>query len=115
MHEVSLVRNIFRTLEDEFNADSLEKLESIDLKVGKLSNVEPILMHNAFAAVTEDWGKYQEVKLNVNVVPIKIKCECCGEEKEINNYVFKCSKGHPSNNIIQGEELLIEKVHFAEG
>lgn len=114
MHEISLVRGIFKTLEGEFNEASMGKLEAIDLKVGMLSNVEPVLMHNAFSAMTEDWGKYQDVNLNVNVIPIKVKCDLCGDVTEIKNYVFKCSNGHPTNNIIQGEELLIERVHFAE-
>ncbi|MEO1052619.1 MAG: hydrogenase maturation nickel metallochaperone HypA [Bacteroidota bacterium] len=112
MHEISLVRNIFRTLEDEFGSEALEQLKGIDLKVGLLSNVQPILMQSAFEAVVQDEGRYEDVKLTVNVVPIKIKCELCGEVAEIKNYVFKCSNGHPSRNIIQGEELLIERVHF---
>ncbi len=114
MHEISLVRNIFRTLEEEFNKEELDRLEGIDLKVGLLSNVEPILMQNAFEAVTQDENRFLDVELRVKVVPIKIKCELCGEESEVKNYVFKCSNGHPTKNLIQGEELLIEKVHFSD-
>ena len=112
MHEISLVRNIFRTLENEFDKEAMERLRGIDLKVGMLSNVEPVLMQNAFEAVTEDMGKFRKVVLHINVVPVKIKCELCHEVSEITNYVFKCSNGHPTKNIIQGEELLIERVHF---
>ena len=112
MHEVSLIRNIFRTLEVEFDDKSLNKLNAIDLKIGLLSNVEPILMQNAFEAVKEDYQKYQNVKLNINLVPVMIQCEECGDISEVTNYVFKCKNGHPSKNIIQGEELLIERVHF---
>ncbi|MEQ8905995.1 hydrogenase maturation nickel metallochaperone HypA [Ekhidna sp.] len=114
MHEISLVRNIFRTLEAEFEKDELEKLSQIDLKVGLLSNVEPILMQNAFEAVTQDEQRFQKAELQVNVVPIIIKCELCGDESEVKNYSFKCSNGHPTKNIIQGEELTIERVHFHE-
>ena len=114
MHEISLVRNIFRTLEAEFEKDELEKLSQIDLKVGLLSNVEPILMQNAFEAVTQDEQRFQKAELQVKVVPIIIKCELCGDESEVKNYSFKCSNGHPTKNIIQGEELTIERVHFHE-
>ena len=112
MHEISLVRNIFRTLENEFDTGSLDRLSGIDLKIGMLSNVEPVLMQNAFEAVTMDMGKFRNVVLNINIVPIKIKCELCHEVSEVIDYVFKCSNGHPTKNIIQGEELLIERVHF---
>ena len=114
MHEISLVRNIFRTLEAEFAPEELLSLQGIDLKVGKLSNVEPILMQNAFEAVTQDEQRFQSVNLNINVVPIMIQCEVCGTVSEVKNYVFKCPNGHPSRNIIQGEELLIERVHFSD-
>ena len=114
MHEISLVRNIFRTLEAEFEEKELEKLSQIDLKVGLLSNVEPILMQNAFEAVTQDEQRFLEAKLQVKVVPIIIKCEICGDVSEVKNYSFKCRNGHPTKNIIQGEELTIERVHFAE-
>ena len=112
MHEISLVRNIFRTLESEFREDELERLSQIDLKVGLLSNVEPILMQNAFEAVTEDEQRFLDAKLLVNVVPIIIKCELCGDESEVKNYSFKCRNGHPTKNIIKGEELTIERVHI---
>lgn len=114
MHEISLVRNIFRTLEQEFDPGELARLEGIDLKVGKLSNVEPLLMQSAFEAVVEDDGRYRHVSLNITVLPVKIKCEECGDVCEIHNYVFKCSNGHPTRNLIQGTELLIERVHFAD-
>ena len=112
MHEISLVRNIFRTLEAEFEKEELRKLSQIDLKVGLLSNVEPVLMQNAFEAVTQDEQRFLETKLQVLVVPIIVKCELCGDESEVKNYSFKCRNGHPTKNIIQGEELLIERVHF---
>ena len=114
MHEISLVRNIFRTLEAEFEADELQKLSQIDLKVGLLSNVEPILMQNAFEAVTQTEQRFQAAKLLVNVVPIIVKCDLCGDEAKVENYSFKCGNGHPTKNIIQGDELTIERVHFNE-
>ena len=114
MHEISLVRNIFRTLEQEFDPDELARLEGIDLKVGKLSNVEPLLMQSAFEAVVEDDGRFRNVSLNINLLPVKIKCEKCGDISEVQNYVFRCSNGHPTGNLIQGTELLIDRVHFAD-
>ena len=113
MHEISLVRNIFSTLEAEFAALELEKLSAIDLKVGLLSNVEPLLMQNAFKAVTEAEEKYQEVRLNVEVVPIEVYCSDCDTNSTIHAYKFICQKcGRPNNNVVKGTELLIHRVHF---
>jgi hydrogenase nickel incorporation protein HypA/HybF len=111
MHEISLVRNIFRTLEDEFQAD-FEKITKIYLKAGLLSNVQPILMQNAFSAVLEDEPHYRNKSLEVEVLPILIHCDECYKTTEVQQYRFVCTCGKPSRNIVQGEELLISKVDF---
>ena len=115
MHEISLIRSIFNSLEDEFSKEDLEALEAIDLKVGLLSNVEPLLMQNAFEAVTMAEEKFLKVKLNVETVPIEIHCDDCGRNSIIENYKFACATcGNPNNNVVRGTELLIHQVHFRE-
>jgi hydrogenase nickel incorporation protein HypA/HybF len=111
MHEISLVRNIFRTLEDEFPGE-MSRVRGIYLSVGLLSNVQPVLMQNAFAAVLEDEPRYRETTLHVEVLPILIHCPSCDVTVEVRNYHFVCSCGRPSREIVQGEELLISKVDF---
>ncbi len=112
MHEISLVRNIFNTLEDEF-PEKVNNLRGIYLTVGVLSNVEPMLMQSAFDAVRQDEPRYAKTSLHVEVLPVKIKCNACNEESEVVQYKFICKNcGRPSNNVVQGEELLITKVEF---
>ena len=113
MHEVSLIRNIFNTLEQEFSKEKLDKITTIHLKLGKLSNAEPILMQNAFKAVTQTEKRFGQVSLEVEIIPIKIFCADCSQYSIIENYSFKCHHcGKPNNNITEGEELLISKVSF---
>ena len=113
MHEISLVRNIFRTLEDEYPGE-ISKIRGIHLTVGLLSNVQPVLMQNAFEAVLEDEPHYKKTSLLVEVLPVLIHCDDCDINTEVKNYKFVCSCGKPSRNIVQGEELLISKVEFAD-
>lgn len=113
MHEISLVRNIFKTLEDEY-PQSFERITQIWVKAGELSNVQPILMQNAFEAVLEAEPKYQGKTLHVEVLPILIYCDDCQKSTVVKNYKFACDCGQPSRNIIQGEELLINKVEFGD-
>jgi hydrogenase nickel incorporation protein HypA/HybF len=114
MHEISLVRNIFNTLEDEFPGE-IDKVRGIYLTVGLLSNVQPILMQNAFEAFLLDEPKYNQASLHVTVLPVLIHCDDCNKDSEVQHYKFACSYcGKPGKNIIQGEELLISKVEFEE-
>lgn len=113
MHEISLVRSIFRTLEEEFPND-IERLCSICLTVGELSNVQPILIQNAFQAVVADIPRYRHVQLKVEWLPILIYCQTCDKTSEVHNYRFVCSCGEPSRQVVQGEELTISSVEFSE-
>lgn len=115
MHEVSLVRTIGATLESEFSAEELSRLTDIRLRIGLLSNVEPILLQNAFAAVQEGEGKFPDVRLHIELLPIRVRCEVCTQESEIENYKFACAHcGRPTGNVIQGNELLIHRAEFKE-
>jgi hydrogenase nickel incorporation protein HypA/HybF len=114
MHEVSLVKSIFRSIEAEFPARDLERVRGIYLRVGLLANVEPVLMQSAFEAVLEAETTFQNATLHVEVLPILIQCKECGTETTVENYRFVCATcSKPSNNVVQGTELLIHKVEFA--
>jgi hydrogenase nickel incorporation protein HypA/HybF len=113
MHEISLVRNIFRTLQEEF-PERMQKLRRVQLKAGLLSNVQPILMQNAWEAVLADEPTYAGIALEVKVLPILIHCEACNRTHEVENYRFVCACGKPSRNVVQGEELMISEVEFED-
>ncbi len=114
MHEISLVRNIIATLKNEF-PDKFFSIQNIYLRVGELSNVQPILMQNAFAAVQEAEPEYADMKLSIEFLNIQIECEKCQHISVVQQYKFMCEKcGTPSKKILQGEELLISKVVFKE-
>lgn len=113
MHEISLVRNIFRTLEEEFPND-MARLRKINLTVGLLSDVQPLLMQSAFQAVLESVPQYRHTSLEVAVLPILVHCETCDLTTEVKNYRFVCACGKPSKNVVQGTELSISSVEFDE-
>ena len=114
MHEISLVRSIFRTLDEQFSPEEIAEITAIELKVGPLANVEPTLMQNAFEAVVEeDEKRFAGATLKINLVPILVHCAGCGQTTEVKNYRFVCAAcGTPSANVVQGNELLIERVEM---
>ena len=115
MHEISLVRSIAATLEQELGARELTQVTDIRLRVGVLSNVEPVLMQNAFQAVQQGEGKLLGARLHVEVLPAVVECELCGARTQIDNYKFACGTcGRPTSNLVQGTELLIHQVEFAQ-
>jgi hydrogenase nickel incorporation protein HypA/HybF len=114
MHEISLVRNIFLTIEEQHPELQPENLLSIHLQIGELSNVEPVAMQNAFEAVVETDQRYRDAKLLITVTPILIYCDACDKTTGISDYHFVCTCGKPSKNIVQGDEMLITKIEYLE-
>lgn len=115
MHEISLVKNIFGSLDTVYTEKEREKIKKIYMKVGLLSNVEPILMQNAFEAVVATERKeYRDCELQIEVLPILVHCDECNKESEVVNYKFVCSCNKPTNKVTQGNELLISGVEFVE-
>lgn len=109
-----MVRNIFKTLEEEF-PERFSKIRGIYLRVGLLSNVQPLLMDSAFRAVVEDQPAYAHTRLHVEVLPVLVFCDDCDKTSEVVNYRFVCGDcGKPSGKVVQGEELLIGKVEFED-
>lgn len=114
MHEISLVRNIFNTLNSEFAAADIARIRAIKIKTGVLANVEPILLQNAFdAVVATDSPEFKHTRLVVTKVPIKIFCHTCQQSSDVEQYTFVCQHcQQPCNNITQGDELLIEGIEM---
>lgn len=80
-----------------------------------MSNVEPLLLQNAFDAVCLADKRYEKVKLEVNSIPVIIHCNACDSETEVQHYKFYCDNcGKPCNNVIKGTEMLIKKVEFID-
>lgn len=113
MHETSIVNGIIRTLKQEFPPEKLQKMVGIHVKVGILSNIEPRLLLNAYEASHMTNPQYQNVKLHIEMLGLKIECENCSHITDVKNYRFLCDQCQkPSKNVIQGEEMLIHKVEF---
>lgn len=116
MHEISLVRNIFRSLESTLSPAELPLVSVINLKIGQLANVEPVLLQNAFAAVTSTEAlHFAQAKLAVELVPITIFCAECNLTSPVEHYRFACAHcGQPNKEVVTGLELLISGVEFQE-
>ena len=113
MHEISIVRQIFSTLEETYS-ESHEKIVKVEIEAGLLSNIQPILIQNAFEAICVEEPHLRQVELEVRVLPIVAFCSQCNQDFEVKFHRFVCPCGTPSKKITQGEELQIAKVDFKE-
>lgn len=111
MHEILIVRDIVKTLEENY-PDTFDKIIKVQIEAGLLCSVQPILIQNAFEALVLEDKRLAEIDLEVVLLPVIAHCKQCNKDFEVKFNKFVCSCGVPSNIVVQGEELRISKVEF---
>ncbi len=112
MHELSIAENILKIVESNISGYNFEKVKTINLKVGKLTAVVSTALVFAFEVLSSG-TVFENAKINIREMPIKIICKVCKVEKEIENYHFVCPTCESENiEIISGRELLVEDVEI---
>ncbi|MCW8314045.1 hydrogenase maturation nickel metallochaperone HypA [Sphingobacterium thalpophilum] len=111
MHELSIVKDIFDTLGSHYGS-RVDDIQKIQVTAGLLSNVQPVLIQNAFDAFIIENAHYRDMEMEVVVNDIIAFCESCQKNFPVHFHRFVCDCGQPSNTIVQGNELYISKVIF---
>lgn len=112
MHELSIVKSIFDTLVENYE-EKINDVTKIEITAGLLSNVQPILIKNAFSAFVEENKAYKDIELDVIVKEIIAFCEPCSKPFTVQYHKFVCQDcDTPSSIIIQGTELHISQVYL---
>lgn len=111
MHEIGIVQDIFNTLREAY-PERYNAIVKISLEAGLLSNLQPILIQNAFEAYILGDPQLQDTELDVSILPIIAYCKSCALPFEVLHHRFVCPCGQSSDTILQGEELRIKSVLF---
>jgi hydrogenase nickel incorporation protein HypA/HybF len=77
MHEVSICQSIIDSLENEFGEDQLPFIRGINLKVGVLSCVEPVVLKHVFSMMVAD-SAMPQAELQIEIVDVQAECKQCG-------------------------------------
>jgi hydrogenase nickel incorporation protein HypA/HybF len=89
MHEQSLVRSLLnqaRQIAVEHGSDTVTEIE---VEIGPLSGVEPSLVESAFALL-QPGSCAEGGKLTIHQVPLRIRCESCELESDLQGFRFRC-------------------------
>ena len=112
MHELSIVASLFEILEEKAKEQKAKKILSVKLKVGALSGVVPEFLETAFDIYKKD-TLAAESKLEIEEVPLKIRCQRCDTEIVKDDFVFICEKCDSRElKTLSGTELLLEKIEM---
>jgi|688.fasta_scaffold15797_7 hydrogenase nickel incorporation protein HypA/HybF len=113
MHEFSLAQKLFDQALQVQNSNPGTRLQRIEFELGPLSGVEPLqLLSSLEIIVTEACQPGVEVVMHQ--VPLLARCQNCGQEVEVVDFLFQCSQcGSHDLDILQGDCLKLISVDLA--
>ena len=114
MHELSIAMSLLDIVKEEMAKHGKEKLVSISVKHGRLSNVVPEALDFAWDGVTRG-TEYEGSKMELEEVPLKVACRVCKAEflPDNDNIFFmpcpKCGEefGH---TVLEGKEIYLDRL-----
>jgi hydrogenase nickel incorporation protein HypA/HybF len=90
MHEVSIALDLLRIVSEQCRKGGFERIDSINLKIGRASGIMPDALLFAFDVVKEG-SPAGGAKLNIEEVPVSGHCKDCGKNFIVEeNYVLNC-------------------------
>jgi hydrogenase nickel incorporation protein HypA/HybF len=115
MHEVSLALSLLDIIEKKCREEGCQRVESVRVRVGKASSVQPEAFSFAFEVVKKDTLAH-DAKFVIDLVPLGGTCSACGNRFEAEEaYILECpSCGSTSVKISQGYELELVEMEVNE-
>jgi hydrogenase nickel incorporation protein HypA/HybF len=110
MHELSIAGAVVATVER--HADG-RLVGVVHLRVGRLRQVVPDSLDFYFGFVSAD-TVCAGARLELEVVPARLRCRECGGEWELEEPLFRCACGSTKVEIEAGDELEVESIEIEE-
>jgi len=114
MHELGIVIQIVKQMEQYMEEHKISKIKSLVLQVGELSGVYPKYLEDVYPIAVE-YSKLQDTELILDITPGIGQCLSCNFNynlTENNNICPLC--GHLEFRIITGKDFLIKEIHVED-
>ncbi|MCR4907496.1 MAG: hydrogenase maturation nickel metallochaperone HypA [Lachnospiraceae bacterium] len=114
MHELPVVEDLIKQLDEESAERDIRRISSVELVIGELSSVVDEAVQMYFDLLSEGHS-CEGARLKFRFVPSRLKCTSCGEEFE-HEKAFACPRcGAPAKLIKgSGREFYIKSFHTEE-
>lgn len=110
MHELGLVNQIVKTIDEVYDNKGLSEISRIVLNVGEMSDVVPEYIKEAWKYVAPS-TRYPDAEMELNIIPAVAKCMSCNYEDSIRKFGLTCPKCNgESIKLISGREFFIKEI-----
>ena len=112
MHELSIVQNLVSLCEKNAAKENAKEISKIEIKVGRLSGVEPHYLESAFD-VYKAGTICENAELVINLQGIVVECLDCGFGGELSENDFTCPKCKSQNlKVTDGEDMYLMRLEM---
>lgn len=111
MHEIGLIQTVMDEISRVAGANGIERVTRVRLVVGRLNGALPDVLEFAFSILSPG-TVFEGARLEIEPVPVRLKCHSCGAESASDEPAYFCSKCGARAEMVAGRELYID---FFEG
>ena len=115
MHEMGIAMQIVEIAVASIPSDlKSAQVKRVNLRVGKLAAVVPESLQFCFQIAIQDTS-LRDADLNIEEIPLRIKCTDCNDEWTAHEPVFVCRKCQSGAiEMLSGRELDITSIEVVE-
>jgi hydrogenase nickel incorporation protein HypA/HybF len=115
MHEMGIAEELVKIALDAIPGDIADpRVAILNLKIGKMAAVVEHSLTFCFEIITKD-TPLENAQLVIDSVPVKIHCNSCQKEWEVDSPMFKCPNCEKGDvEMISGREIEITSIELAD-
>ena len=110
MHELRIAEDLGAIVLEAADREKLSKVTKVNISFGQMIQIVPDIFEFAFREIVRD-SVAERAKLDIEIVPVKVKCLNCGCDFPLKDNMFACTFCSSTDlGIIQGKELFIKSI-----
>lgn len=110
MHEIRIAEDLAGIVLDTAGNEGLSTVSAVNISFGQMVQIVPDIFKFAFAEAVRDTIA-GNAEINIEVLPVKLKCKVCGAGFRMGEDYFTCNNcGSSEIEILQGKELFIKSI-----
>ena len=110
MHELGVVIEVVKTVEDFARKNGVTKIDTLVLQIGELSSMIPKYVEACYPAAV-DGTLLQETKLKIEILPGNAICKKCNKVFNLIDNKNTCPNcGSTDREILSGKEFMIKEI-----
>lgn len=110
MHELAIAQDLSAIVLEVAVKENLSKVAKVNITFGQMVQIVPYIFEFAFRESVRD-SIASDAELNLEIVPVKMKCRQCGNDFQVNENNFACGNCSSTDlEIVHGNELFINSI-----